>query len=68
MNRTQMAKRLARQSHISPAQAADQIDRLVHDIVSRLRKGEAAAVPGLGNFKPGGKWTFQFERKESDGE
>ena len=52
---------MAKQSGVSPAEAADQLDRVVHQIVSRLRKGEQAQLPGLGKFTPGRKWEFKFE-------
>lgn len=61
-----MAKRIAKQSGVSPAEAADRLDRVVHEIVSRLRKGEAAQLPGLGKFTPGRRWEFKFEQGHSD--
>ncbi len=69
MRNTQLAGRLARQSGVSKAEAADRLDRIVHKIVTNLRKGRAAALPGLGQFipgkAPGEKWIFEFE-KDSD--
>jgi len=69
MRKTQLAGRLARQSGVTRAEAADRLDRIVHNIVTNLRKGRAAALPGLGQFlpgkAPGEKWIFEFE-KDSD--
>lgn len=62
MKKTQLADRLARRSGISKAEAADRLDRVVHDIVSKLRKGRPAVLPGLGRFEPGDTWIFQFDR------
>jgi nucleoid DNA-binding protein len=62
MKKTDLAARLARKSRISRAEAADQLDRLIHDILRDLRRGEAVSLPGLGTFKPGPKPRFQFEK------
>jgi nucleoid DNA-binding protein len=61
MNKSEIAKRLARRAGVSNAEAADQLDRVVHDILSRLRRGQPAKLPGLGKFLPGGKREFEFE-------
>ncbi|HWQ56721.1 MAG TPA: HU family DNA-binding protein [Bryobacteraceae bacterium] len=61
MKKQDLAKRLARRSGVSPAEAADELDRMVHQIVAGLRKGEAVPLPGLGTFKPGPHWAFDFE-------
>jgi len=62
MRKEQLAKRLARESHVSPATAADQVDRIVSDLLMRVRRGEAASLPGLGTFQPGSEKEFQFDR------
>ena len=61
MKKSQIARRLARRSGISRAEAADQLDRVVHEILSNLRSGQAAPLPGLGTFVPGRSWDFHFE-------
>ena len=61
MKKEQLARRLAKESHITPAAAADQLDRLVYDILKRVRSGESASFPGLGTFFPGTKNAFQFD-------
>jgi|GEM_PF-463312 len=61
MKKHDLAGRLARQSGVSKAAAADRIDRLVHEILRRLRKGQPAALPGLGTFLPGPRPAFRFE-------
>ena len=43
-------RRLAKRSHISNAAAADQIDRIIHEILLKLKSGEPARLPGLGCF------------------
>src|SRR5436190_1186052 len=48
MNKSDLAARLAKQTRSSKAEAADQLDRVVHRIVVNLRKGQPAPFPGLG--------------------
>jgi hypothetical protein len=69
MNKGELTTRLARQTHRSKAAAADEVDRVVHQILTRLRRGEKARLPGLGTFVPGAQPAFEFdsdrrERKE----
>ena len=61
MNKSELAIRLAKQTHLSKAEAADQLDRVVHEIVFNLRKGKPARFPGLGSFSPGEKCGFRFD-------
>ena len=42
-----LARRLAKRSGVSPAEAADQLDRVVNGILTHLRKGQKALLPGL---------------------
>jgi nucleoid DNA-binding protein len=64
MRKAEIAKRLARQSGVSSAEAADQLDRVIHGILSRLRKGQTARFPGLGRFTIGPNGYYQFEQQE----
>ncbi len=61
MKKPELAKRLARQAGVSRAEAADHLDRVVHRILSGLRKGKAVPLPGLGKFTPGATWGFEPE-------
>jgi len=63
MKKEQLARRLARESHVSPAAAADQLDRIVSDLLTRVRRGQTASLPGLGTFQPGSEKDFQFDGK-----
>lgn len=67
MKKQDIAGRLARQTRVSKALAADQLDRVVHDILSKLRKGQPAPLPGLGTFLPGPKPAFRFEAARRPG-
>jgi len=46
---------------MSEAAAADQLDRVVHEILERVRKGKPARLPGLGTFSSGQEVDFGFE-------
>ena len=67
MKKSELAKRLARQSGVSQAEAADQLDRVVHQILSNLRRGQSASLPGLGRFTPVRAGGIQFEPDSSKG-
>ena len=67
MKKPDIAKRLARQSGVTHAEAADQLDHVVNTILSKLRKGQSAPLPGLGLFRPGPGGVFQFEKEKSRG-
>ncbi len=64
MRKPEIAKRMARQSGVSNAEAADQLDRVVNQILSKLRKGKPAPFPGLGQFTPGPKGSYQFKKEK----
>jgi nucleoid DNA-binding protein len=67
MTKSDLAVRLAKQTRSSKAEAADQLDRVVHEIIFNLRKGQPARFPGLGSFSPGEKWRFQFDAEAPTG-
>jgi nucleoid DNA-binding protein len=67
MNKSDLANRLSRQKRLSKAAAADEVDRVVHQILVDLRKGQPAQFPGLGSFTPGEQWRFQFESSRGAG-
>ena len=67
MNKSELATRLAKQTHLSKAEAADQLDRVVHEIVFNLRNGKPTRFPGLGSFCPGEKWGFRFDAEIPQG-
>jgi nucleoid DNA-binding protein len=62
MKKKELAKRLARESGISTAAAADQLDTILTRILRRIRQGHSASLPGLGTFLPGPKTEFYFEQ------
>ena len=52
MRKPDIAKQLARRSRVSQGEAADRLDVIFQKIVSDLRKGREASLPGLGKFEP----------------
>jgi nucleoid DNA-binding protein len=63
MKKNDLAQRLARDTNVSKAVAADELGRVVHDIVKNLRRGVPVRLPGLGTFTPGKRPDFQFDSK-----
>jgi nucleoid DNA-binding protein len=63
MKKNDLAQRLARDTNVSRAAAADELGRVVHDIVKSLRRGVPVRLPGLGTFTPGKQPDFQFDAK-----
>jgi hypothetical protein len=62
MTKDQLARRLAKQSRISVAAAADQLDDVLSSVLRRVRQGHSASLPGLGTFLPGPNPAFYFEQ------
>jgi nucleoid DNA-binding protein len=64
MKKPDIAKRLARQSKSSVGEAADCLDRMVGDLVRKLKHGEEARLPGIGAFTcdSDGRLDFHPER------
>jgi nucleoid DNA-binding protein len=67
MRKPEIARRLARQSGVSNAEAADQLDRVVHQILAKLRRGKPAPFPGLGQFSPGPEGSYRFKKEKPAG-
>jgi nucleoid DNA-binding protein len=61
MKQSVLIRRLARATGLPTAVAADQLDKLVDDVIARLRRGQPARIPGLGAFPPGDRHKFHFE-------
>ena len=63
MRKPELAKRLARRSGVTAAEAADRLDRVVYQILEKLRRGQEAPLPGLGKFRIGRDGRICFERE-----
>jgi len=64
MKKPEMARRLALHVGVSSAEAADQLDHVVNQILKKLRKGKAAPFPGLGRFTLGPNGGLRFEKEK----
>lgn len=53
MNTEELITWLARESSVTPAAAADQLESAVARIVKRLRRGSPVALPGIGVLEQG---------------
>jgi nucleoid DNA-binding protein len=64
MKKSDLARDVARRRGLKTGDAADQMDRVVNQIIRTLKAGRPARLPGLGTITPGKKWTFKQERDE----
>jgi nucleoid DNA-binding protein len=64
MKKPPLVKELTRKGRVQPAHAADQVDRVVDQLLRTLRAGKPARLPGLGTINPGKEWTFRAEENE----
>jgi nucleoid DNA-binding protein len=67
MKKSQLVKEITRQNGGDAVDAADQMDRAVDRIISILRGGKSARLPGIGTISPGKKWTFRPDRSPLGG-
>ena len=63
MKKHAIARRLAKQLQIPTGNAADQIDRVVNEIVRDLKRGQEVQLPGFGTLKPGAPTSFRNEKR-----
>jgi nucleoid DNA-binding protein len=63
MKKRDIVERLAKQARLSKAAAADRVDGVVHEILTHLKQGQTALLPGLGTLKPA-DGTIRFEPPE----
>jgi nucleoid DNA-binding protein len=63
MKKPEIARRLAREAGMTEAEAADQLDRVVHEILTNVRSGQTAALPGLGRFCTNAEGKMRFQKR-----
>jgi nucleoid DNA-binding protein len=51
MRKREITTRLARRTRLPRAAAADKLDQVVHDLLTRLRRGQSVPLPGIGILK-----------------
>ena len=64
MRKAELSRRLARRTGRRRAEAADELDHVVHRILIALRKVEEAELPGLGTFGADGRFRFEAGKPE----
>jgi nucleoid DNA-binding protein len=52
MEKNDFTKKFAQRTRSTRAAAADRVDRVVNNLLRRLRAGKAASLPGLGTLLP----------------
>ena len=52
MEKNDFTRIFAQRTRSTRAVAADQVDRVVNDLLRRLRAGKAASLPGFGTLLP----------------
>ena len=50
MKREQLARALAAKEHVTRAEARDTLDAMIHEILTSLRQGQSAEMPGVGQL------------------
>ena len=63
MRKPEIARKMARQAGVTKGEAADRLDGVVREILSRLRRGRQADLPGLGRLTTGPDGRVCFERE-----
>ncbi len=62
MGKKDFTKEFAKQTRSTPAEAADQVDRIVNGLLRRLRAGKPALLPGFGILNPREQSEAKFEQ------
>jgi nucleoid DNA-binding protein len=63
MKKLEIARQIARRNGVSEGEAADRLDRVVQDILTNLRHGKSAGIPGLGRFRAASDGRIVFTRQ-----
>lgn len=61
MKKPEIVKRLARQTGITCAEAADRLDGAVRQVLENLRRRNESEFPGLGRLRQGRDGAIRFE-------
>ncbi len=64
MKKKELARELARKTGVTRAEAADQVDRMVNDILQKMRDGQPATLPGLGRFRRDANGNIEFVKEQ----
>jgi nucleoid DNA-binding protein len=64
MRKQELARQLARKTGVSRAEAADQVDRMVNEVLMKLRNGQGADWPGMGKFSLNAQGRIEFRQDD----
>ena len=64
MKKKDIARKLALQTGVTRAEAADQVDRMVNDVLQKLRHGETAKLPGIGLFQLNSRGEIELVKEQ----
>jgi nucleoid DNA-binding protein len=64
MKQEELARTFARKTHQSKSAARDQLDQVVHAILTQLRKGRPVELPGIGKLTLAGLINLEEQRNE----
>jgi nucleoid DNA-binding protein len=67
MKKPEIARKIARQTGLTEGEAADRLDGLVSELISQLRRGQDAELPGLGRFSNTSGGAVRFSRRGRPG-
>ena len=59
MQQEDLTRKIAEETGVTPAEAADELDAVVSRILDRLRRGKTASLGKLGVFHPGPNFEFR---------
>ncbi len=62
MKKQDIAERLARKAKVTPADAADRLDKLIHDVLAELKRGHPVALPGIGTLSRGDRQDLRLDQ------
>jgi nucleoid DNA-binding protein len=63
MEKNEFTKKFAERTGSTSAEAADRVDRVVNDLLRRLRAGKTASLPGFGPLLPEGDAKPRIQRR-----
>lgn len=61
MKKLDIAKRIARDTGVTRAEAADRLDGVVRQVLADLRRHRESEFPGLGRLRQGPRGKLSFE-------
>lgn len=64
MDQRELAHLLAGSASLSPSDAADELDEVVHNVIRNLKEGKPARLPGLGTLRPGKRAGVEFQAQK----